>query len=64
MEKRRVPLVKIDADKMLVLAEGKIRDLEAQLAEAVECLKVYSRHDQVGQLAHHALEHLKKWGHS
>jgi hypothetical protein len=60
----KIPVIKITAEKKLELAENKIRNLEQELNEASECLKIYCRPDQVGGLAGHAIEHLKKWNKS
>ncbi len=39
-----------------------LNDVKAQLSEAIECLKHYTKKDQVGELANPAIELLTKWG--
>lgn len=58
----RKPLEKADAEILLKGARHRVADLEKQLSEAIEIIKIYSRPDQVGGLAAHAQEYLSKWG--
>lgn len=63
-EKRTKHFEKIGTDKKLEISERDNRNVQQQLDEAIEILRIYARPDQVGGLANHAIEYLSKWGHS
>jgi hypothetical protein len=55
VKKKRVVKPKVDWESTLA-------DSNMRLAEAIDCLKHYTKKDQIGDLANPAIELLTKWG--
>lgn len=61
-KKRIEPKVAKRADVIQEDLTGVVEHLKEQLNEAVECLKHYTKKEQIGDLANPAIELLTKWG--
>lgn len=61
LKKKSKPIEKKDIFPDRVVPESIFTDLKDKLHEAVECLKRYTKKDQIGELANPAIELLTKW---